>query len=71
MMAEPKCFKRHCMYYKGVAQPDGTEMTEVNVCEAFPQGIPDDIAYGPNRHLRVQPNQGNNIVFKKKDRRRG
>lgn len=63
MLAEPKCFTRRCKFFIGVSQPDGTEMTEVNVCEAFPDGIPNEIAYGDNKHLLPLPGQKNNISF--------
>jgi len=50
MILEPECSKRRCKHYTGVDQPDGTERTERVVCEAFPDGIPDDIAYGDDPH---------------------
>ena len=65
MLAEPKCFKRKCKHYIGVIQPDNTEMTETNSCKAFPKGIPVEIAYGQNRHLKPHPEQDNDIVFEK------
>ena len=65
MLAEPNCHKRRCKHYLGVIQPDGTEMTETNYCEAFPDGIPAEIAYGNNKHLRPHPDQDNEIVFEK------
>jgi len=46
MLAEPNCFKKRCEHYLGVIQPDGTELTEVCNCKVYPDGIPDDIAYG-------------------------
>lgn len=63
MMKEPRCWTRGCKHFIGVKQPDGTEMTERVVCEAFPDGIPDAIAYGPLNHLRPLPKQGNAVVF--------
>lgn len=33
------------------------------VCIAFPNGAPDDITSGTNPHLKVHPNQDNDIVF--------
>lgn len=51
MMNEPKCHKRGCIHFRGVKQSDGTEQTEVNLCDAFPKGIPSEIAYGNDLHL--------------------
>lgn len=36
-------------------------------CNAFPEGIPDEIAYGDNLHLVPLENQGNDIVFEKEE----
>jgi hypothetical protein len=45
-------------------QPDGTEMSEKNACKAFPDGIPNVIAYGEDLHL--EPFEGDNgIQFEK------
>lgn len=33
-------------------------------CDAFPDGIPDEIIGGKNRHTTPLPDQGNDIVFK-------
>jgi hypothetical protein len=32
-------------------------------CEAFPQGIPEEILNRKNNHSKTLPEQGNNIVF--------
>ena len=66
MLLSPKCYERKCKYYFGIIQPDGTEETEVNNCKAFPDGIPNEIAYGNNKHLKVLPNQKNDIIYEKK-----
>jgi hypothetical protein len=66
MLAEPKCYTRGCVYFSGVKQPDGTEMSEFVYCTAFPDGIPEEIAYGNNKHTEPYPGQKNKIVFKKK-----
>jgi len=65
MLAEPQCWtkRRRCKHYEGVSQPDGTEMTERVVCKAFPSGIPDDIAYGKNKHTKPVPGQKGSFVF--------
>jgi len=65
MLAEPGCFQRKCKHYIGISQPDGTELSERNVCKAFPEMIPDEIAYGDNLHLKPLSDQGNDIVFEK------
>lgn len=51
MLARSRCWERGCKHYNGAIQPDGTELTETHACAAFPEGIPDDIAYGENLHL--------------------
>ena len=63
MLFEPNCYKRHCKHFIGVLQPDGTEATEINTCEAFPEGIPNVIAYGENDHTKPLPDQENDIVY--------
>jgi hypothetical protein len=65
MLRTSTCFKRWCLHYVGIAQPDGTEASEVAVCDAFPQGIPDDIAYGDNKHMTPYKGQENDIVYEK------
>jgi len=62
MLAEPKCSMRSCVHFRGVKRPDGTEASEVVFCEAFPDGIPDDIAYGDNPHTTPFPGD-NGILF--------
>jgi hypothetical protein len=66
MLAPPNCYLRKCVHYLGVVQPDGTELTERPNCRAFPQGIPEEIAYGPNLHLTPLPDQGNSIVYERR-----
>ena len=64
MIDEPNCSKRMCIHYQGVEQPDGTEESEVVVCDAFPDGIPHIIAYDSHKHLKpVKGDHG--IQFKK------
>lgn len=36
-------------------------------CDAFPDGIPDEITSGFNEHSEPLPNQGNDIVFEQED----
>jgi hypothetical protein len=65
MLAEPKCYTRNCKFFTGVKQDDEDEETERNVCKAFPDGIPSEIAYGKNNHNKPLPNQGNKIIYEK------
>jgi len=63
MIDTPKCFKRKCIHFLGVKQPDNTEASEIVYCVAYPDGIPADIAYGDDLHLQVREDQNNIIVF--------
>lgn len=64
MLAEPNCSKRGCKHFRGVKIDGDDETTERCICAAFPDQIPDDIAYGPNKHLK--PVKGDNgILFEK------
>ncbi len=64
MIAEPNCHKRKCKHFIGV-KSDGLELNERVYCEAFPDKIPDKIAYGNNKHIIPLKNQENNIVYQK------
>lgn len=65
MLNTPRCYLRKCRFYKGIFQPDGTELSERNVCKAFPDRIPREIAYGDNDHSKPIDGQGNDIVYEK------
>ena len=67
MLAIPSCHKRKCKHNLRIEQPDGTEKSEMVVCNAFRGGIPQEIAYGDNKHLEPFLGQGNNIVYEKED----
>ena len=67
MIAPPNCWKRNCIHYLGILQPDGTEFSERPICKAYPNQIPNDIAYGKDLHLTVRGDQDNQIVFKKEE----
>jgi len=68
-LQEPECYKRQCIHFIGVKtieeETEEHPEIDVNYCEAFPAGIPDDIAYGDNLHLKPVDNQGNDIVYEK------
>lgn len=49
---EPRCSERECKHFLGVFQKDGQY---VPYCSAFPDGIPDEIAYGDNLHTKHFP----------------
>jgi len=72
MLAEPQCYVRKCINFISIEDTkkerskkstvDGVILT----CKAFPngEGIPDDIAYGENLHLKPFP-KDNGILFEK------
>lgn len=60
MIAEPRCRMRKCTHFKGVIQPDGTELTERLICFAFPDGIPEDILNGEFDHKK--PHEGDHGI---------
>ena len=66
MIATPKCWDRKCKHFIGVKQDNEEETTERVVCKAFPDGIPDEIAYGKNKHSKPIRGQKNKIVYKSK-----
>lgn len=63
MLLTPNCYIRNCKYFQGAKRLGITEDTEVVYCDAYPQGIPSDIAYGDDLHLEVREDQDNNIVY--------
>jgi len=65
MLPAPNCYKRKCRHYLGIRWFGNTEASENNYCEAFPGGIPAEIAYGENKHLRPLPDQVNDVVFER------
>lgn len=66
MLIEPNCHKRDCRHYIGVKNDGvGDESTERVYCSAFPDRIPDKIAYGNDLHDEVKEGQVGNFVFSK------
>ena len=65
MLETPKCWIRKCRHFVGVKQDNEDEETERIVCKAFPDGIPEKIAYGTNQHEKPLPDQENDIVYEK------
>ncbi len=65
MLNTPRCYQRKCKNFIGPVWMGGGEETENNICKAFPEGIPNEIAYGRNLHLKPHPDQDNDIVFEK------
>ena len=54
MLLEPRCWTRKCAHFIGV-KSEGIEENERVVCHAFPDNIPDEIAYGDNPHTSPYP----------------
>jgi hypothetical protein len=55
MLDQPNCSKRRCVHFIGPVAFGEEEVEDEftrMVCEAFPEGIPDDIAYGKNKHIK-------------------
>ncbi len=69
MLAEPNCNKRRCRHFieEGGIMSDspGDEITERPFCPAFPKGIPREISYGSNKHLKVRPDQKGILVYER------
>ena len=65
MLTEPTCYTRKCKHYLGVKWYGDEESSENNICKAFPDGIPQEIAYGTNQHLTPLFGQTNEIVYEK------
>ena len=74
MKAEPQCRKRRCINFIGLrnTKAPSKKRTTVDgaiwICKAFPfkdkKGIPDEIAYGKNLHLK--PVGGDNGILYKR-----
>ncbi len=62
-LAEPRCFTRSCKWLGDGEGLDDSEDNERVVCPAFPNGIPDRIAYGDDPHLTVAPDQVGEFVY--------
>lgn len=69
MLLEPRCFTRGCRHLTGVRDLiAGDETTQVVVCQAFPRGIPERIAYGTDTHEAVWPTQVGSLVYAPKEK---
>ena len=68
MIKKINCSVRGCKYYIGavdVSEETGISDSIIYTCKAFPNGIPDEIAYGDNEH--TSPYEGDNgIQYAKK-----
>jgi|APSaa5957512535_1039671.scaffolds.fasta_scaffold30329_4 hypothetical protein len=63
-LVESNCLKRDCTYYSGAKEFIEGDPTSANhFCMAFPKGIPEEISYGENLHLKPLKNQGNDIEY--------
>ena len=57
MIREPNCSIRRCKHFTGVKSVSTDTDAVVPVCPAFPNGIPNEIAYGNNKHSTPLPGQ--------------
>lgn len=60
MILTPRCFERNCIHFRGANGND--ELDEHLICVAFPEGIPNDIAFGDNLHL-VSQSGDNGVIY--------
>ena len=85
MLEVPICHTRNCKHFRGVKEESATVVTQVDagtievvhgggtvICLAYPDGIPDRIAYEPDfdkvdLHVSVQDDQGGDRVFEEGD----
>lgn len=58
-----KCNSRLCKYYRGTRSLEIGNV--VHYCNAFRNGIPDEISYGDNKHMDLLPNQEDPITYRK------
>jgi hypothetical protein len=55
MIDESRCQQRKCKHYWRIHQDNGFEITERHICAAYPNGIPDQIAFGNVLHIKPFP----------------
>lgn len=65
MLAAPNCYERNCKWFIGAKQDEDGEVSERVVCQAYPDKIPDRIAYGDDPHDEVQDDQVGSYVFER------
>lgn len=67
MIDEPRCSARGCRHFEGfvVSEDTNEERDERTCCPAYPEGIPERIAFGTERHTTMQPDQTGTLVFEK------
>lgn len=63
MISVPQCDIRNCLHFLGVKWLGNSESSERVVCKAFPKGIPDSIAYGANKHDKIEAGQIGSYIY--------
>ena len=61
LLAISNCQERGCKHYDNVLALD--DVNHVHICKAFPNGIPNEIAFGNNLHTEPYLGQENDIVY--------
>ena len=63
----PNCYleDRHCVHFSGFKEDN--KGNDIVYCLAFPDGIPDDIAFGENKHTTIQKGQVGEYVFEQEE----
>ena len=67
-MTIPNCFKRKCRHF--IVPSDEEFFPSKAVCRAFPNGIPDEIAFGDNLHTTPYPGD-HGIQYEASDQEKG
>jgi len=62
---EPRCYTRRCVHFEGLKTigPRPTSGKIVVICPAYPNGIPQRIAYGDDPHSEVQDDQKGTLTY--------
>ena len=63
----PNCRARGCAHWIGIRKKGEDEATERPCCAAYPEGIPEEIAYGHDQHMTLRGDETKDLVFEKSD----
>ena len=67
MLTRPECLARNCVYWIGIEMKGDDESTERPYCRAYPDGIPEEIAYGNDKHLSLRGDEVEEVFYEELD----